>query len=398
MDRTTAQRFATDPADWLRLLANTHLINGPRRWLVARCYLNPAGYIATPTEANERLYFSRYRPNFVRAGFEVIDCPTLARGKNAADIRMVIDALDLVGHPTFFDEFVLASGDSDFTPLLHRLRAEDRGVTILSPGYQTAAYASLADAIVGFGAICALVSPAAEKVGTPGPEAMPDNPGEQDNADPLAMFASFIRARFAAAVVPLNLAALAQEAARMIPAARESDWFGRASFSAALAALEPPHVRISQHHIWDDERHEPPPSLAPGDPLRQPEAVEELSRNVDLPRIRTEHWPRIFDTLASYANTHDFNLTEATSRCRDALAEGGVRVARAAIGYVIKGCPPGGVRLDLSNPVTADQIANAFLRSLIQRAAALGTPLEPATEIEVAKWLGASPESGQTIG
>ncbi|MDR3401567.1 MAG: NYN domain-containing protein, partial [Chthoniobacter sp.] len=133
LDRNAALRFASEPADWLQVLANSCLTGEPRRWLVARCYLNPAGYAPTPGEANDRLYFSRFRPSLVRAGFEVIDCPVVSRGgKNAADIRMVVDALDLLGHRTHFDEFVLASGDSDFTPLLQRLRAEDRRITIIS--------------------------------------------------------------------------------------------------------------------------------------------------------------------------------------------------------------------------------------------------------------------------
>ena len=96
LDRDAALGFASEPADWLQVLANTHLLGEPRRWLVTRCYLNPAGYVHAPGEPNQRLYFSRFRPGLVRAGFEVIDCPAVARGgKNAADIRIVVDALDL---------------------------------------------------------------------------------------------------------------------------------------------------------------------------------------------------------------------------------------------------------------------------------------------------------------
>ncbi|CAH0498827.1 hypothetical protein [Novosphingobium sp. CECT 9465] len=41
LDRDAALRFASEPADWLQVLANTHLSGDSRRWLVARCYLNP---------------------------------------------------------------------------------------------------------------------------------------------------------------------------------------------------------------------------------------------------------------------------------------------------------------------------------------------------------------------
>ena len=150
LDRNAALQFASDPSDWLQVLANTHLNGEPRRWLVARCYLNPAGFV-NAADRSERVYFSRFRPGLVRAGFEVIDCPAVTRqGKNAADIRIVLDVLDLLSHRTRFDEFVLASGDADFMPLLQRIRAEDRRITIMSPSYLASAYTAVADRIVDF--------------------------------------------------------------------------------------------------------------------------------------------------------------------------------------------------------------------------------------------------------
>src|SRR6266545_2899642 len=57
------------------------MANAPRRWLILRCYLNPSGWVYHPDPAGEqaRLYFSKFRPAFVRAGFEVIDCPRYSR-------------------------------------------------------------------------------------------------------------------------------------------------------------------------------------------------------------------------------------------------------------------------------------------------------------------------------
>jgi uncharacterized protein (TIGR00288 family) len=49
-------------------------------------------------------------------------------GKNSADIRMVVDALDLCFSKEHIDIFVLASGDSDFTPLVAKLRENDKKV------------------------------------------------------------------------------------------------------------------------------------------------------------------------------------------------------------------------------------------------------------------------------
>lgn len=391
LDRDAALGFASEPGDWLQVLANTNLSGDSRRWLVARCYLNPAGYVHASGEANDRLYFSRFRPGLVRAGFEVVDCPAVARGgKNAADIRIVVDALDLLDHRTRFDEFVLASGDSDFTPLLQRLRAEDRRTTIISPGYLSSAYTALADSIVGFDALRSLVvadadDPPAEA--SAARRAIAPKGGKLAEATE-ADFAEFVRQRYEGASSPLNLAALALEAARTIPGAKQSQWYGHGTFSAAVAALGLPQLRFSQHHLWDDDRHQPPAGATPGEGAEQPEPVELLSRALDLPRVKQEYWPKLFEILSTYAASNEFNLTEATRWCRDALARDGVPIARTAIGYVVRGCQFGGARLDADVPPSAEEIARAFLRAVLDRAGTLGVALDSGAEREVASWLG----------
>lgn len=386
LDRDAALAFASEPADWLQVLANTHLAGDERRWLVARCYLNPAGYMQLAGETGERLYFSRFRPGLVRAGFEVIDCPAVSRGgKNAADIRIVIDALDLLDHRTRFDEFVLASGDSDFTPLLQRLRTEDRRITIVSPGYLASAYTALADSTVGFDAIRALVS---GEEGDPSDEEFQPQ-DSQAIAEAEENFARMVRQRYEAAIAPINLAALAAEAARLFPGAKQSRWFGHGTFSAALIALDLPHASFSNHHVWDDDRHQPPAGAAISDEtMQQPEPVELLSRVLELPRIPQEHWPKVFTTLADYAASNTFNLTEASQWCSDALANEGIAVGRSVIGYVARGCQYGGARLDGETAPPAGEIARSFLDAVLDRAGAAGVTLEPEAEREVAEWLG----------
>jgi uncharacterized LabA/DUF88 family protein len=79
--------------------------------------------------------YGRFRPFFTRAAFRVVDCPPLTtRGKNSADIYMVLDILDALEHPTSFDEFILLSADADFTPVMLRLRAHDRRTVLLATG------------------------------------------------------------------------------------------------------------------------------------------------------------------------------------------------------------------------------------------------------------------------
>jgi hypothetical protein len=63
------------------------------------------------------------------ASFELIEIPHLRMsGKNSADIRMVVDALDLCYTKKHVDTFVIISGDSDFSPLVSKLRENDKTV------------------------------------------------------------------------------------------------------------------------------------------------------------------------------------------------------------------------------------------------------------------------------
>src|SRR3954468_14154352 len=63
------------------------------------------------------------------ASFELIEIPHLRQsGKNSADIRMVVDALDLCYTKAHVDTFVIISGDSDFSPLVSKLRENDKTV------------------------------------------------------------------------------------------------------------------------------------------------------------------------------------------------------------------------------------------------------------------------------
>ena len=70
------------------------------------------------------------------AAFEMIEIPhTRQSGKNSADIRMVVDALDLCYTKEHIDTFVIVSGDSDFSPLVSKLRENNK--TVIGVGVKT---------------------------------------------------------------------------------------------------------------------------------------------------------------------------------------------------------------------------------------------------------------------
>jgi uncharacterized protein (TIGR00288 family) len=73
--------------------------------------------------------YKEFKAGMHHAGFELIEIPHVKQsGKNSADIRMVVDALDLCYTKPHVDTFVIISGDSDFSPLVAKLRENDKGV------------------------------------------------------------------------------------------------------------------------------------------------------------------------------------------------------------------------------------------------------------------------------
>jgi hypothetical protein len=146
LDLAAAEAFADDPMRWLCWIEG-EAPDATRRILLRKCYLNPNGIFH---HGGERTYFSTLRANLVLAGFQVVDCPPLTRGgKTSADMIMVMDILDALGHATHFDEFVVISSDADFTPVLQRLRAHDRRTLVVAVGPASQAYRAAADRVVG---------------------------------------------------------------------------------------------------------------------------------------------------------------------------------------------------------------------------------------------------------
>jgi len=73
--------------------------------------------------------YADYKRPFHEAGIELIDIPQRSySGKNSADIKMVVDAMDISYAKEHLDTFVLLSGDSDFSPLVGKLKENDKYV------------------------------------------------------------------------------------------------------------------------------------------------------------------------------------------------------------------------------------------------------------------------------
>lgn len=73
--------------------------------------------------------YKDFKGGMHEAAFELIEIPHIRQsGKNSADIRMVVDALDLCYTKSHINSFVVVSGDSDFSPLVSKLRENNKNV------------------------------------------------------------------------------------------------------------------------------------------------------------------------------------------------------------------------------------------------------------------------------
>jgi len=73
--------------------------------------------------------YAEYKRAFHESAFELIEIPQhKLSGKNSADIRMVVDAMDLASNKEHINTFVIGSGDSDFSPLVSKLKENNKKV------------------------------------------------------------------------------------------------------------------------------------------------------------------------------------------------------------------------------------------------------------------------------
>jgi hypothetical protein len=248
-----AKRFAKDAALWIREIESGRLltptngprIDGPRRLVLNRCYGNPVPRRNTHDNSTDMNSFPFVRHHFLRAGFEVIDCPPLtAQLKNSSDIRMVMDVRDYLTHETHFDEFVILSGDADFTPVLHRLRAHARHTVIFANDYTAAPYTAICDGEVRETDLMGLLLDGR----LPGKNDQPAITTELDG--PLKLrheIADVVASAVRAAGGPVPLETLAQRTTRALGHDRTigTSWAGAGSFLELLQRTLPEDIKLT---------------------------------------------------------------------------------------------------------------------------------------------------------
>ena len=316
-----AKRFAKDATLWIKEIESGRLItpthgaphSGSRRIVMNRCYGNPVPRRNSNDNSTDMNSFPFVRHHYLRAGFEVVDCPPLtAQLKNSADIRMVMDVRDLLDHQTYFDEFVLLSGDADFTPLLHRLRAHARRTIVFANDHTAAPYTALSDGEVREQDLINLLLEG--RLGSQ-PEANDQAvlaPAPRQVVDMAALGAEIIGevvglVRSAGQPVPLE--ALADRAVRTLGHDRTvgSSWAGTGGFRELLTAALPKDIRLTDqppYFVFDATRQvaaAAPASAVPRkeiayEPTREPRIEARVERttstapaaivpNLDVPAV-----------------------------------------------------------------------------------------------------------------
>ena len=135
-----------------------------RRLLVKRCYSDP------------KLLGSQ-REGLIAQGFQIIDClPLSGRERNAAEVSMVLDAVDLVTHSAPYDEFILLSADTDLTPVLLKLRQHNRTTAVYAGPQTSNSYKAFADAFLDEGKLIAAIEGEHDRAGLPQTRTPPPPP------------------------------------------------------------------------------------------------------------------------------------------------------------------------------------------------------------------------------
>ncbi len=368
-----AERFARNPSEWIGWLTSSLALPEPneegerRRLLVRRCYLNPNWYQA-------------YRHAFLRAGFEIVDCPPVtSQGKTSTDIHMVLDIVDLLQHETRCDEFIVFSADADFTPVLRKLRRYDRRTTVLAIGFPSAAYQASADLLIderlflrealGLGSVVAESSggqiaepgearavdgsrPGTAEVVKPtsiavAAAAAPRPAARQATPEELSLIAARIWTTVDESAVPVSAALLAARLRQEHPDIMEN-WNGCGSFKPFFRSLGLSRLiwlNGSGGRLLDPSRHEVEVAVLEQDadsPWAGAEetfaVVREVCTLTGAPMLAPRELKLVMATLAKVLQTGRFELASTAQMvCRQCLESEGLRVRQRDVGFLVRG-------------------------------------------------------------
>ena len=415
----TAEKFATNPARWLDWLAcfdtpelaDADADDGPeyRRILLRKCYLNPNGGYKNNQDGKGRwIGYGRYRVDFVRTAFEVVDCPSLTRQrKSSTDITMALDVVDaLAQQQPSFGEFIILSGDADFTPVLLRLRRHDRRVIIVTPNLVSQAYRAVADVVIEADRF---VEQALIRKAVPVMESDADantNAEEAGRIDPATPKTAPESAREEPSVTRRQLAVIddfirqyMSDASEAVPIARLSQairdkfgnkkWFGHKTFKSFLKTRLPGlGLKLVVHESTEFIYYPSPPHLI--DEMQDPQLhglVKRIQTVCGVPLLRASVYSKLFDVVCEVIRRDGYQLIPVQKAVRDRLGESGYPVSRQHVNWILHGLLSTGCDLGNDETLTAATLADTFELFVLSLVADSGMELTAEELSLVDRWI-----------
>jgi hypothetical protein len=373
LDPLAAKRFAEDPKHWADALSSGSSGEDARRFLIRNCYLNPVVY-------------SKYRTYWTRAGFRVIDCPSLTqRGKSSTDINLVLDAMDALSGTVGIEEFFIASADADFTSLIQRFRAADRMTTVIAAGAVAFAYREMADHVVESHDFVAILH------GTTAEPVLAVAAGKDTNV-PTAAKAKKKAASPAirevlelvrAAPGPVFGAMVAHRALTAEPSLK-TDWGGWGKFGTWVSQIGQ-GVEYSPAQggwVWDGKRFSSEDLPAPAD--LQPGIEEQVTRVTDVPALSAAQFRQMFQAMEARLREATLNRTELSRMVRDDCVSAGQPVSRNAVSFVLQGLNY--VNFPLTDEATAEGLAAAWTANVEELCRVALLEFDAAEKLAVRRW------------
>lgn len=428
-----ARAFGEAPRVWLDWLEDVVETPGhPDNEMRMRSFLIRRAYASPRT-------IQVFRPFFARSAFQVIECPPLtAQGKNTADIQMVMDILDTITGYPHIEEVVIFSSDSDFTPVLTRLRAHAKRSVVYVNEVTAAAYKAAADELVLEDEFAAMLTGHAEanpsslpphdprsqrrwppRVGgpreprrapptvfpvdaeQPGLPAAIEPPERPQRAQPsgdealATEMAILIRDRVIGRSSPVPLKDVVEHLKETIgPAVEASRFAGAGTISAYLrrtaidgvgVSLRAPAVLYDKALVAPDSFTAEPPAMDGVDPALA-DLARKIGRVTNVPELPPATYAAVFSALAEDLAVKPYGLWDTTRGVRERLKVRGLDVEARQISFILRGLEYARHRFAAGDD--ARTLAAKFRDQTLYLAKNASLPLSPEETAMVDAWIG----------
>jgi hypothetical protein len=375
LDPLAAKRFAEDPKHWADALSSGSSGEDTRRFLIRNGYLNP-------------VVSSKYRPYGTRAGFRVIDCPSLTqRGKSSTDINLVLDAMDALSGNVGIEEFFIASADADFTSLIQRFRAADRMTTVIAAGAVAFAYREMADHVVESHDFVAILNgTTAEPIHAVASLKQQDAPVTAKAKTRFKAASPAIRDVLdlvRAAPGPVVGAMVAHRALTAEPSLK-TDWAGFGKFGTWVSQIGQglEYSAAQGGWVWDGKRFSSEDLPAPAD--LEPGIEEQVTRVTDVPALSAAQFRQMFQAMAARLREHPLNRTELSRQVRDDCVNADQPVSRNAVSFVLQGIAY--ANFPLNDEATPEGLAAAWTANVEELCRVALLEFDAGEKLAVRRW------------